>query len=275
VHDNLRVLASYGVLSGLAATFTGAFVYSELSGWGVERQALYVAIAAAHCWGMRSLSLSEKELRGSSPQKAKSEDEGTGQSDRAVSSGEKALQTVEMTATRAAETVIGGSASSSAGRERGKNAEPLLNFSEPSTRRTVDDDALMEEQLFAKALAGIDADTAGLGDSEDAAVTSEGWAASWKDGIAKEADSPQFDADFEEIMRRFGEDDDKASVQPITELALESFDLASEKAIATASPVADATPPAPTVLAFDAQTLMDSAAHDDEDELLKSIEDIP
>eukprot|EP00930_Biecheleria_cincta_P096980 TRINITY_DN88740_c0_g1_i1.p1 TRINITY_DN88740_c0_g1~~TRINITY_DN88740_c0_g1_i1.p1 ORF type:complete len:548 (-),score=131.67 TRINITY_DN88740_c0_g1_i1:27-1616(-) len=305
-HDNLSVLASYGAMSGAAATLTGGFVYSEMAAWGSERQALYAVLAIAHCWGMRSLSLSGAELRGSAGQKTKVEDEGTsvrGQRERIVASSEKALQMVEMTTSAAAakasnpatERALAGSSaavsSSSAsssvgatGRERGNGGRhggggggssvgPLLNFAEDDTshRRSVDDDAL-EEQLFAKALAPLALHPQVGGEphleADSFAVAAGG----------EVADVPQFDADFEELMRRFDEDD-KSFEQPITALALESFECEPESpkpaAAGTGRPMADLSPALPGVLALDAQALLDGAGQDDEDELLKSIEDIP
>eukprot|EP00931_Biecheleriopsis_adriatica_P079776 TRINITY_DN53124_c0_g1_i1.p1 TRINITY_DN53124_c0_g1~~TRINITY_DN53124_c0_g1_i1.p1 ORF type:complete len:473 (+),score=116.53 TRINITY_DN53124_c0_g1_i1:36-1421(+) len=236
-HDNLTVLAFYGAMSGAAAMLSGVLIYSELADWGRERQLLFAAIVVAHCWGMRSLSFGDAEPRGSAPaQKAKSEDEGSTRRQK-LQSGERdilncddALQMVEL---------AGRAVSSTAGKTG--DSGPLLPFAEPTHRRTVDDDAFIEEQLFAKALGAA-------GDTEA---------------------EPQFDADFEEIMRRFDEDD-RAVALPITELALESFDDSPPP-----TPQVPDGSPAPQVLAFDAQELLSIPEPDDEDELLKGIEDIP
>ncbi|OLQ02279.1 hypothetical protein AK812_SmicGene14890 [Symbiodinium microadriaticum] len=218
-HDTLRVLAAYGVLSGIAAAVTGALIYGELAGWTVEKQGTFAAVLALHCWGMRGLGATA-EPRGSPPQqKAKTEeDEGSAKGSSAAPPAEG----------------------------------PLLNFDEVAARRrTVDDDAMMEEQLFARALAPLsteEVDTTGAGEA-----------------------APQFDADFEELMRRFDEDD-RATAQPITELALESPEDSPPPAAAI---LPDTTPAHQPVLTLDAEMLLDSNANEDEDELLKGIEDLP
>lgn len=255
-HDTLRVLAAYGVLSGIAAAVTGALIYGELAGWTVEKQGTFAAVLALHCWGMRGLGATA-EPRGSPPQqKAKTEeDEGSGrrqvvESDRAA---EKARQTVEMGARSAAAAAPAPAAGAGKSSSSSPPAEgPLLNFDEAAARRrTVDDDAMMEEQLFARALAPLsseEVDTNGTGEAV-----------------------PQFDADFEELMRRFDEDD-RATAQPITELALESPEDSPPPAAAI---LPDTTPAHQPVLTLDAEMLLDSNANEDEDELLKGIEDLP
>lgn len=246
VHDSLSVLAAYGVLSGVAAAVTGGFIYGELVGWIPERQAIYAALLAAHCWGMHSLS--SGETRGSpAPQKAKSENEGAGRRHVVDSGGDKAAgagngrQSIEMG--RPTAPPDHAPAATVTAEDKG----PLLNFEEGAgRRRSVEDDARMEEQLFAMAFR-----------SADGEVVADG-------GIAE----PQFEADFEELMRRFDEDD---RAQPITELALEQVEDSASPASAPVLP--DATP-VHSVLALDAQALLDSNANEDEDELLKGIEDI-
>jgi len=70
-------------------------------------------------------------------------------------------------------------------------------------------------------------------------------------------------------MRRFNEDD---GAQPGSQLIK---DINGESPSVNSAPLPDATPP--SVLTYDAQTLLDDACgvQDDEDELLRSIEDIP
>ncbi|CAE7272558.1 unnamed protein product [Symbiodinium natans] len=269
-HENLRVLAAYGGLSGVAAAVTGAAIYGELAILAVEQQALYGAVLALHCWGMHGLGATGAEPRGApSQQKAKTEDEEEGsgrrqvvESDRGPS--DKARQTVEMTgrsssapsapaAAAAAAVPAGGEGAGSKNPAPPPDAGPLLNFDEATARRrTVDDDALMEEQLFARAMAPMSTEEA------DAS------------GVAEAA--PQFDADFEELMRRFDEDD-RATAQPITELALESFE--DESPPPAPAILSDVTPAHQPVLTLDAEMLLDSNANEDEDELLKGIEDLP
>lgn len=229
-HDTLRVLATYGVLSVVAAVATGGLIYSELAGWNPERQAIYVALLAAHCWGMHSLSAAE--MRGGSRRHVEESSVKT--------AGEKAA------AGPARQSIEMGRPSTSPDHPPTitEDKGPLLNFDEGAARRrTVDDDAMMEEQLFAKALAS---EAAGGGIAE-----------------------PQFEADFEELMRRFDEDDRAA--QPITELALEQVE---DSASPVSAPVLPDATPVHGVLALDAQALLDSNANEDEDELLKGIEDI-
>ncbi|CAJ1353663.1 unnamed protein product [Effrenium voratum] len=254
VHDTLSVLAAYGVLSGLAASITGGLIYGELAAWSVERQAVYAGLLAAHCWGMRALSGSG-ELRGAAaPQKAKTEAEGGGRrqvvDDRAAANEARGIELA-----RPKSPPVPGGVPAAAAPPVTEDNNPLLDFDEGAARRrTVEDDAMMEEQLFAKALAPL------------AAEATDGA------GIAE----PQFDADFEELMRRFDEDDRAA---PITELALESVEDDSSPAAApvitdAAAAIPDVTPANAPVLTLDAQMLLDSNAPEDEDELLKDIEDI-
>merc|ERR1712190_377723 len=82
--------------------------------------------------------------------------------------------------------------------------------------------------------------------------------------------APQFDADFEEIMKRLNEDDQADQGQLIKDL-----DGTNPDPSPTSLTLPDATPP--SVLEYDAQTLLDDACgmQVDEDELLRSIEDIP
>eukprot|EP00913_Durusdinium_trenchii_P002194 g2026.t1 len=233
VHDSLRVLAAYGVLSGLAAVLTGGFIYSELAAWKPDRQAIYVALLAGHCWGMRSLSSSD-QLRGSpdEPQKAKTEAvEGSSRRQTVLEPAGAPRASVEMT--RAA----GERGAADVG-EKGKEEKgPLLTLEEGAARRrSVDEDARMEEQLFAKALGSL---------ATDSPEAERGTAA------------PHFDADFEELMRRFDEDDQQ---QPTTVTERNG-----------AKPV---TREVHTVLTLDAEALLDSNANEDEDELLKGIEDL-
>lgn len=209
---------------------TGGLIYSELAGWNPERQAIYVALLAAHCWGMHSLSAAE--MRGGSRRHVEESSVKT--------AGEKAA------AGPARQSIEMGRPSTSPDHPPTitEDKGPLLNFDEGAARRrTVDDDAMMEEQLFAKALAS---EAAGGGIAE-----------------------PQFEADFEELMRRFDEDDRAA--QPITELALEQVE---DSASPVSAPVLPDATPVHGVLALDAQALLDSNANEDEDELLKGIEDI-
>lgn len=247
VHDSLRVLAAYGVLSGLAAVLTGGFIYSELAAWKPDRQAIYVALLAGHCWGMRSLSSSD-QLRGSpdEPQKAKTEAvEGSSRRQTVLEPAGAPRASVEMT--RAA----GERGAADVG-EKGKEEKgPLLTLEEGAARRrSVDEDARMEEQLFAKALGSL---------ATDSPEAERGTAA------------PHFDADFEELMRRFDEDDQQQPTT-VTDLALDT--TIEDSASPVSPPVLPDVTPVHTVLTLDAEALLDSNANEDEDELLKGIEDL-
>jgi hypothetical protein len=162
------------------------------------------------------------------------------------------------------------------GSRREEPKSPLLNFNEP-LGHTVDDDVEFEEKVFAHALAPLH-----LSPAKSDGNAADPWTAAWPDdgsgatgpsSIAAVAAAPtvtvapQFDADFEEMMRRFGEEDSDKG-QRITDLPPEP--------VLEQPAVPDAASP-PSVLTYDAQTMLDDAcgAQDDEDELLRSIEDIP
>jgi len=280
VHDNLSVLACYGVVSSAAAALTGSLVFGEMAKWDLKHQAIYGVVAAAHCWGMCTLGQSGSEVRGhkDTAKDPVAEEAPTG--NRKGSDFGKALQMAEFSGRGAASNGASGLASGSSSAQPKKDGppSPLLRFNEPSARRSVDEDAQMEEKLFAHALAPLHLgpEMGGLPAEDDGGSP---WASAWQDAgggveaacgaaAASGLGPQQFDADFEEIMRRFNEDDqqcsDQVANQPITEI--------SPSASGPALP--DATPP--SVLTYDAQTLLDSCGvQEDEDELLRCIEDIP
>jgi len=277
-HDNLSVLAFYGVISSAFAALTGEVVFGEMDKWDAPHQFLYSFVIGIHCWGMLSLGCRGSDSRGPKDgDKDAAADDGPASGRKATESEfQKALQMADFSG-RGSGKAASGAASKSAVRTAGDGKDrppsPLLKFNEAP--RTADDDEQMEEKFFAKALAPLSLESGlgglpGAGDAVDPA-----WSGSWPDvGGAGEAAvvaarpaeaSPQFDADFEELMRRFGEEE--AGGQLITDAP------PTPKPQATAGP-ADAPPPG--VLAFDAQTLLDdTGVQDDEDELLRSIEDIP
>mmetsp|Transcript_7347 Transcript_7347/g.18416 ORF Transcript_7347/g.18416 Transcript_7347/m.18416 type:complete len:519 (-) Transcript_7347:68-1624(-) len=314
VHDNLSVLASYGAVSSGAAMLTGSYVYGELEGWKFERQALFAAVAVSHCWGLRALGLRSggSDARGA-PKKdretPRADDEKSGESRspgqpkearRAESSMRgSSVQMVELpssaTGSLAGRSIgagggngkaAGGGPASSSGASAGTREQPsgpLLTFNEP---RTVDEDAQIEDKLIARALApqrlapvvsGLPVLDDGLDGFADDVTSGNPFDGAFDDMGA----TPQFDADFEEIIRRFDEDDRQQTleesgpgVRPIVDLSPDTAfggggELSSNK------PVQGAPLP-PAVLQFDAQTLLDDdGGQDDEDELLRSIEDIP
>jgi len=155
--------------------------------------------------------------------------------------------------------------------QRERPPSPLLQFND---ERTVDEDAQMEEKLFAHALAPEHLAPAigGLSVEEDDSILDALGVGDMGDPFKEK---PAFDADFEEIMRRFDEDDRQRTVvdggrqdsKPITERDPDPHRAGEMRK--------DASQPA--VLAYDAQTLLDVSGngHDDEDELLQCIEDIP
>jgi len=264
VHDHLSVLASYGLLSGVAAATTGGVVYGELSRLGFQRQVTYAAVASLHCWGMRALSLSSDPKGYTSVPKDHGDEEAAvhaevlpqqGGSKRTAVPGSG--KTVEM---------VGVSASK---RSSDDQSSPLFRFSEapPSQTRTVDEDARIEDDLFANALAPqrlATLEPTMLGVPGAAATQDLGGIAQDLGGLA--LPEPEFDADFEEIMRRFDEDD--RPHEDITAQRRPSGDLSK--------PVEGASPPS-VLTGLDAQTLFDVSYGDgdgDEDELLRSIQDI-
>lgn len=264
-NDNLSILANYGFVSGVAAAVTGGFVFGELESWSRDQKLAYLVAAAVHCWGMRQLGLGFAESRGAGKLKA---DEETGAASPAPGNAKKSrsegrtegLQMVEVggRGKGAADRAGGpgaGAAIAAAALEADQPLSPLLLLNEP---RTVDDDAAIEEQLFARVLG-----TAGAADIGISGIQHAGAGAFGQDA------SSGFDADWEEIMRRF-EEDDKGMDGPASKLT----ELAEGLDLQHAPSAADAAPPA--VLTFDAQTLLDSNEDVlcDEDELLKNIEDI-
>eukprot|EP00928_Gymnodinium_smaydae_P025454 TRINITY_DN20261_c0_g1_i3.p1 TRINITY_DN20261_c0_g1~~TRINITY_DN20261_c0_g1_i3.p1 ORF type:complete len:515 (+),score=125.94 TRINITY_DN20261_c0_g1_i3:44-1546(+) len=271
-HDKLRVLASYGLMSSLASSFAGSLVFLETHDWSLERRLLSFGLAVAHCWGMATLA-----SRPASGERDLAED------DRSASpkAGGVAASAVDVAAGRAigAGKILSGSSlelSSIGGSSpEGPLDGPLLNF---GSTRTVDEDSMMEDQLLARALAPD------MGQ--------------------------QFDADFEEIMRRFDEDDRKMvgseAAAGVGEHAIVPQIIAEDSAASpfgdfgafggdappavAAAPFGDfaafggdaqpvsAAPSAPmdAAVAMDAQTMMDvfAGAADDEDTLLQDIQDI-
>eukprot|EP00927_Polykrikos_kofoidii_P037218 TRINITY_DN31383_c0_g1_i2.p1 TRINITY_DN31383_c0_g1~~TRINITY_DN31383_c0_g1_i2.p1 ORF type:complete len:468 (-),score=90.69 TRINITY_DN31383_c0_g1_i2:49-1452(-) len=240
-HDKLTVLATYGVTSSAAAALTGGFVYRETDAWSIERQVLSFALCVAHCWGMSSLAVRSLSSDGGSKGVG-----GRGARD----GGKGAVQLAEMS----------GRGSKHAVNSDGRPPSPLLNFS-PSAR-TVDEDAQMEDQLLAHALAPQNLSPL------------MGWASF--------GENQQFDADFEEIMRRFGEDDKKftggeggepqPSIVDITQLVDEA---ASSPLLPPVEPSGPLTSGAMTG-AMDAQDMLDISYDnmDDEESLLQGIQDI-
>lgn len=270
-HDNLSVLAFYGVISSAFAAITGEVVFGEMNKWHPQHQMLYVAVAVVHCWGMFSLGCRGTDSRGNKDaEKDAGKKDGPPSGGRATEFG-KALQMAEMSGRGAGKAAVGAggkSAVRAAADGKDRPPSPLLRFNEAAARN-VDDDAQIEEKIFAHALAPLNLES-GLGGDEGPpdAAWATGWPGAGGKGEAGAAavpgDSPQFDADFEELMRRLG--DEEAGSQLIT-------DKEPEPQARPAGP-ADALPQG--VIAFDAQTLLDdSGGVDDEDELLRSIEDIP
>lgn len=229
-HGSLSVLTAYGAASSAAACVTGGYIYGEVALWSFERQSIYVLLVCAHCWGIMSLGFG-----GNSGHGAEGRDSERRQGDY--------QQIGEMSG--------GGDA-------------PLLNFSDPVVQRTVDDDAQIEDQLLARALAPASLSTVG-------AVGAGGgwadWSAPFPGGGAPE---PQFDADFEEIMRRFDEDDRRHSGKTGAALGVAS---------APSKESANPPPPAPAgvLSGLDAQTMFDisyGGLDEEEDDLVNSIEDL-
>jgi len=297
-HDNLAVLSSYGLASSAAAMLTGALVFGELGAWTTERRAWFAAAAAAHCWGMRSLGAPADGRALAKKDAAKSEGDeciSTSAARDAAAGGRRGVVGAQVIGAGDGASIQMVERSSMAGAAWGAAPAPLLSFHEP---RSVDRDAEMEEQLFKRALApqrlapvvgglnpAMDADDgfadfeSGLAAAADAAPSDPrpGAAAPPAGYAAVEIDeSPsQFDADFEEIMRRFDEDDRHTEdigpgVRPVLDLGgvgVSSSPEGSEKPKAAEA--------VPEVLQFDAQTLLDdTGGQDDEDELLNSIHDI-
>lgn len=261
-HDTLSVLACYGAVSSAAAVVTGCWVFGEISGWPPERQCLYGLLFAVHCWGMRSVSSS---ICGADPRGYSSV---PNEGDDDWSSG-KAVQMAEN---------IGRS--NSAGSAQGKSdspPSPLLNFSQAKIPRSVDEDAQIEDKLLASALALQPLEGAGLEACGDMA----GWATAWPSvdpqPQAGGMPAPQFEADFDELMRRFDEDDRTRTGAEVANSkgSRPVPGLGSQGNAAAAGP----TSAGPSVLtSLDAQTLLECSyggQEDEEDELLNCIQDIP
>lgn len=290
VHDTLSVLTNYGAVSSFAAMMTGGLIYGEISAWDFNRQAIFIGVGCLHCWGVRSLGHSGA-VRGGSSKKDEVEDQSQvpekptrrGGGGSFTNGAREDLQLVDMSK----RGVVG------------HQEDKLLNFDAPPT---VEENAELEEQLFARALApqrvapaAWDPTANGLSGPagrDDHAIPPDPWGATQGWGAfgdpavlpVGEPETPQFDADFEEIMRRFDEDDKQnvdqeagPGVIPIVELSSQVlFDSSPEPKSSPVEPaVAKAGIPAP-VLEFDAGTLLDDTVGvDDEDELLKNIIDIP
>jgi len=265
-HDKLSALASYGMTSSATAAMTGSFVFGETESWPVERQVLSFAVAAAHCWGMASLS-----TRGAcSPRDDKEAQDVTN----SKGVGGSSLQMSELTGRGSA----GSSTSSPWGSEPkavDKPPSPLLNFA--AAPRTVDDDDEIEDQLINQALAaGRISSVIGehLSHEEDVAVVPGlGADQAWGGLNFGAADGPQFlDSDFEELMRRFDEDDKKTGAQ--AGQAISTDPKSQFDAVYVAPSPAEIQGAANPAVVMDTQSLLDGALEDDEDGLLQSIQDI-
>ncbi|CAK0875517.1 unnamed protein product [Prorocentrum cordatum] len=202
-HDNLSVLAFYGCVSSAAAVASGALVFGELQDMRFNEHALFVFLGVAHCWGMHSLGRygGERYTRLDGGEK---EDRAEALSGRALG---KSVQMAELPSHRAA-------ADGAAGAPAKAKEAPLLQFSDEPVVHTPEDDEQFEDKLFAQALGACDLPTPVDGGGP------EGWAADWG-GAAPEggAAGPRlaalapaggpaaFDADFEEMMKRFEEED--------------------------------------------------------------------
>jgi len=267
VHDTLSVLAAYGLVSSIVASVTGGLVYGEMDSWDSFQQTCYLAVAAAHCWGMFVLRRAGFDVK--AIKDGANTDVERGAETPAKSLYGKSLQMTELSSRGSTATPTAG------GSRREEPKSPLLNFHEPLAH-TVDDDVEFEEKVFAHALAPLH-----LSPAKSDGIAAEPWTAAWPDAGSSATEpgstaapvaptvtvAPQFDADFEEMMRRFGEED--------SEKCRRITDLSPEPVLERAA-VPDAASP-PSVLTYDAQTMLDDAcgAQDDEDELLRSIEDIP
>eukprot|EP00929_Paragymnodinium_shiwhaense_P013285 TRINITY_DN121149_c0_g1_i1.p1 TRINITY_DN121149_c0_g1~~TRINITY_DN121149_c0_g1_i1.p1 ORF type:complete len:506 (-),score=118.54 TRINITY_DN121149_c0_g1_i1:83-1600(-) len=278
-HDRLSILAMYGMTSSAAAAIAGGNIFHETSAWPVEKQMCSFAIGCLHCWGMASLSSREMMIKktdgdnGSAGDIESSMVEKPSLSRGRMASSEAAALGVEMptrgttTAVKASVSAIGASAAlaGDAGRQGGT---PLLDFS--IAPRTVDDDDEMEDQLLASALAPQRLASV-LGEFPGANVVTAGPL-----GMGAAPVSPQFDADFEEIMRRFNQDDEKAVEAGDGQLANIVGLLPEESAGATSGIcLPAASPSGPAAVVMDAQDMLDSCGGVDEEELLlQSITDL-
>mmetsp|Transcript_39275 Transcript_39275/g.108267 ORF Transcript_39275/g.108267 Transcript_39275/m.108267 type:complete len:535 (+) Transcript_39275:129-1733(+) len=309
-HDKLSVLASYGMTSSATAALTGSLVYRETAAWSLDRQVLSFAISAVHCWGMVSLSLrglardsgDDTDLvnraTGPSIQMAEVPGRCGGATPASCGGGGAfpggfsggAAAAAASSGSRGANIATGGSSASGApmavvGAHDGQGDGPLLDFGVGP--RTVDEDALIEDQLLARALAPQRLSFV-LGTPLTVEPEAEGplggeslpWVAAWPDsGASGQAlawgnsnSSLQFDADFEEIMRRFDEDDKKTGAH--AEQAINpSLGLAAPMPEAVVSTPSQGT--AALAVPMDAQTMLDvSYGLDEEDQLLECIQDI-
>eukprot|EP00811_Abedinium_folium_P027886 NODE_4270_length_1912_cov_3.858824.p1 GENE.NODE_4270_length_1912_cov_3.858824~~NODE_4270_length_1912_cov_3.858824.p1 ORF type:complete len:523 (-),score=155.87 NODE_4270_length_1912_cov_3.858824:166-1734(-) len=281
LYETLTVLAVYGVMSSGMAALTGIVVFGELRTWDSDRLTAYAAIAVAHCWGMHSIGQRGQESRCHT---SADDDETMDAVEMGFIAGGASRQVDRS-------SVIGNStertvATSSSSSSRGKAPpSPLLKIQDAPKPRSVDEDARFEEELFARALAPRSLNV-GLSSACASAAADDvdgGWATAWPAdaafgdapfdpgaGVLPVGAPPQFDADFEEMMRRFHEDDhqSKAPIVSDTNVPTQS---------SPAMPTVEASMPPAILTSLDAQTLLDVSygGLEDEDELFKTIEDIP
>jgi len=281
-HDNLSILAFYGASSGVMAALAGGLVYDELGDWGMERQALFALVLAVHCWGMRTLGVRSADLRGySSVSKKDTDDVQLSQhSARRHESRSTEVASSFPTSSPGGLASSGGAVTSGAGKPPDS---PLFVLNEPKVLRTVDDDADIEDQLFAHALAphrlrqlpvvgasqGADQSWASFDDTTWPAGPAFPVTAASQKPSTLNLPAPQFDADFEELMRRFDEDDKKGPTGPSSKSAVLFTEPPPEISIRVAEPPA-------VITSLDASSLLDvdHGGQEDEDELLSCIADI-
>lgn len=251
IHDNLSVLAFYGVLSSAAAALTGCVVFGEMDGWGLDMQIVYGAVAVAHCWGMCRLGMCVSEPKGYAgiPWEAGADDE---------PEDEMVPPVLEMASFGGRGVSASTIGASTANRKSSTSPPPALSFCEGvQSAMVLDDDARIEDELFARALAPI----GGVPDTEDI------WAPAWPESdavVEASQKAPQFDEDFEEIMRRFDDEDRTRTGNALPIAALEPLDA---RAGATKSP-------AQGLLGSAQTSLFEMPETDDEDEMLKGIVDL-
>lgn len=292
-NDNLTVLAVYGLMSSGAAMCTGCLIFGELDAYEDSRMIGFAIVTSIHCWGMFRMAFLDAEPKGGYSHVGEFDPTFAGMSSNRWGHGHnRSLEMSEM--------------SRQHGGCNGEPGSPLLLFSSERAPRSVEEDAKVEEQLFARALAPEHLAPALVGAAEDTS-----WAAAWPEsgvsaapawssaapvwssaapvwspatgaanaltaappaslpGSVPAAMEPQFDADFEELMRRFDEDD-KLIIEAPTAPTRSAFSPESS----VLRPMSLASPPN-VLVQLDAETMLDCGVHDDEDELLRNIEDIP
>lgn len=281
IHDNLCVLACYGAISSLTAAVVGVFIFDEFGGWEPWQKATSTGLVLLHCWSIQELGkfgdvkgASKKHDReiprgkdAATDKNCFTKEAGRRMADPAKGSSPK----IEMKS--ATHFVHGDRGIRGPSSSEPPSGNELLNFnSEP---RTVEQDAQIEDELFARALAParLSSVVTGMPVVDDGGGLEMLRNAAEGDCFFQEATdlTPKFDADFEEIMRRFDEDDAAdigPGVRPVLDLGGGNDEASPRPAHVHESNMGQ-------ILQFDAGALLeDDADIQDEEELVRNIQNL-